>query len=430
MHTDVMGYDPLAERLTALRRELHRYPEPAWYEYRTTCRVIRELQQQGIPVLYGRALHCPKAMYGLPDDHGEALQRAREEGCDEKLLAQLTGGYTGCVAVIRGDQPGKTVAVRVDLDCNRLAESGDEAHRPVREGFASHHEGCMHGCGHDGHTAIGVCLAESLWARRGELRGQVKIIFQPAEEGAGGAASMTAAGVLDGVDIFLGMHIGLGLEPVGTIAASAYGFLASTKMDVTFHGRGAHAGLCPEEGRNALAAAATAVTNLLAISRSGQGASRVNVGSLVSVAGRNVIPSEARMGVETRGETETINAYMESSALRVCEAAAAMYGCTVEHRIMGRAGSADCSSALAKRVCEFLGRQPGVIEVVPAFHFRASEDVTTMMRRVQEQGGQATELMLGSAIAAPHHSERFDFDEAVMPLAVRTLTQLILTLVE
>ena len=418
------------DSLVALRRELHRYPEPAWMEYRTTCRVVELLTGMGIPVQYGASIHSRPHMYGLPSPEADeaALKRARTEGCHDGLLNVMAGGYTGCVATIAGAQPGRTLAIRVDLDCNTLPESRDGDRLPVREDFASCHDGFMHACGHDGHAAIGTALAAQLWQRRDKLRGQVRIIFQPAEEGLGGGASMVEAGVLDGVDILLGSHISMGLSPVGTVSAGTHGFLASTKLDVWIHGRGAHAGVCPEEGRNALAAAAAAVTNLLAISRTGQGASRINVGSLVSTAGRNVIPPEAKLSLETRGATAEINRYMEDAALRVIDAAAAMYGCTAEHRIMGRGDCTGSTPELAERVAELLRIIPGVTKVLPSFNFRASEDITTMMRRVQEQGGQATELIFGADIAAPHHSERFDFDEAVLPLAVRVLTELAMSL--
>ena len=80
------------------------------------------------------------------------------------------------------------------------------------------------------------------------------------------------------------------------------------------------------------------------------------------------------------------------------------------------------------RVAEILGRVRGVTEIVPSHDFRASEDFTAMMRRVQSRGGQATELIFGADIASPHHSERFDFDEAVLPLALDVLTALAMEL--
>ena len=97
---------------------------------------------------------------------------------------------------------------------------------------------------------------------------------------------------------------------------------------------------------------------------------------------------------------------------------------------MGRGDAADSDAALVERVTESLRAVPGVTEVLPSFDFRASEDITTMMRRVQSHGGQATELIFGADIAAPHHSERFDFDEAVLPLAVDALTAVVCDLMK
>ena len=141
-----------------------------------------------------------------------------------------------------------------------------------------------------------------------------------------------------------------------------------------------------------------------------------------------MIPPEAKMSLEVRGATDEINAYMEEAALRVIRSAADMYGCTVEHRIMGRGGAAESDPALAERVAELLREVPGVTRIVLSHDFRASEDFTTMMRRVQSHGGLATELIFGSDLAAPHHSERFDFDEAVLPLALDVLTTLAMDL--
>lgn len=120
------------------------------------------------------------------------------------------------------------------------------------------------------------------------------------------------------------------------VAASSRGFLASTKFDVTFKGRAAHAGASPETGHNALAAASTAVLNLLAIPRHSGGSSRVNIGTLHGGTGRNVIPEEAVMTLETRGLTTEINEYMYAAAERICKSAAAMYECGYESRFMAR----------------------------------------------------------------------------------------------
>ncbi|MEG1774719.1 MAG: peptidase dimerization domain-containing protein, partial [Oscillospiraceae bacterium] len=212
------------------------------------------------------------------------------------------------------------------------------------------------------------------------------------------------------VDYLFGGHIGLKLGRLGVIAASGHGFLASTKFDVTFQGKAAHAGVSPEEGHNALAAASTAVLNLLAIPRHGAGSSRINIGTLHAGTGSIVVPERAVMEIETRGGTGAINEYMEAHAQRICRAAAEMYECEYESRFMGAAGSAVCSPELARFVMKSAAELSGVTEVLEDIDFGGGEDITYMINDVQAHGGMATEMMLGTEISAPHHNGRFDFD--------------------
>ena len=137
---------------------------------------------------------------------------------------------------------------------------------------------------------------------------------------------MEAAGVLEEVDYIFGGHIGINARHLGDFICGAREFLATTKLDVTFAGMPAHAGMAPEEGRNALFAAAACALNLHAISRHGQGASRINVGSLHAGQGRNIIPPNAVLQLETRGVTTKINDFMAEEARRIIQAAALMYG--------------------------------------------------------------------------------------------------------
>ncbi len=141
------------------------------------------------------------------------------------------------------------------MDALDLSEALDDSHRPFRDGFASCNPGMMHACGHDGHTTIGLGLAQVLKQYEAQLNGTIKLIFQPAEEGTRGARAMVAAGALDGVDYFTAIHIGTGV-PEGTVICGSDNFMATTKFDVRFTGVAAHAGGKPEEGRNALLAAA------------------------------------------------------------------------------------------------------------------------------------------------------------------------------
>ena len=205
---------------------------------------------------YGPELHTLREQ--LPDAQQDAmcLARAEEDGADPAVLAKLAGGYTGLAAEIEGEKPGPTVVLRVDIDALAVQEDASDDHIPARLGFASCYGGNMHACGHDAHAAIGVGAALILQARRSELCGRVRILFQPSEEIMRGAVSFIGAGLLDDADYFFGGHVGLNLLESGVIAAGCTGILASTKFNVRFLGRSAHSGASPQLGRNVVPAEA------------------------------------------------------------------------------------------------------------------------------------------------------------------------------
>jgi len=218
----------------------------------------------------------------------------------------------------------------------------------------------------------------------------------------------------------------MGNTRVGMVSASAHGFLASTKFDVTYHGVSAHSGMSPNDGKNAIAAAATAILNMLAIPRHCDGASRVNVGMMEGGTARNIIPDKAVLICETRGETSEINDYMEAAARRVIAAAADMYDCTYEIDVVAHANTIYCNPPLVEKTAEILAKVDGVDEVRLDFEVCGCEDVITMMRDVQAHGGQATELILGMPLKAPHHNSHFDVDDGVLAVGARCFAQLAL----
>ena len=328
--------------------------------------------------------------------------------------------YPGVVAVLETGRPGPVVSLRFDIDCVDVDEDKSSHHRPSREGFASVNPNLMHACGHDAHTAIGLGVAEVLMARQGLLSGTVRLIFQPGEEGCRGAYAMTQKGVVDGSDYFLAMHIGGGV-PSGTFGLNSLGYLSTTKFDAHFTGRPAHAAGAPHEGRNALLAAAAAALGLHAIAPHRDGAMRVNVGVLNAGTGRNVIAGSAVMKVETRGESQEIADYVYARAVEVLNGAAAMYGATVELVKTGAGTTASGDADLVSRAGQAVRALNCFEEVVETVRGGGSEDATWMMRRVQEQGGQAAYMALGSDIAAPHHNGRFDLDERSMLPGVRAV---------
>ena len=412
----------VAARAVATRRDLHRYPELGLTEFRTASIVAERLTKLGLEVRLGREVMDSASRVGVPSEQvlDQAYARAASEGAPPEFLKQFAGGHTAVVATLKGAHPGPVVALRVDMDALPIIENDTQAHLPAREGFISAHPGIMHACAHDGHTAIGLGVAELLSELKDRLHGTVKFIFQPGEEGGRGALPMVKAGVVDDVDYFMAIHLGTGV-PSRTFRPSVRGHLASVKLDVTFRGHAAHAGATPEEGRNALVAASTAVLNLYGISRHHAGRSRVNVGTLRSGSGRNVIPDEAVMQMEVRGETEEIAEYMHERAVAVLRGAAATQDVEVDIKVVGRTTTAGSDQALAEQLASALTGLGGVAVDAASHVTGGSEDATFFMRRVQERGGQAIYAVVGSDIPSGHHTPTFDIDEADLPWAIEAL---------
>lgn len=361
---------------------------------------------------------------GVPDEKTTRahLERVLAYGCEEAYLTDdMREGFTGVVGVLRCGE-GPTLGLRFDIDALGMQECPDDAHRPTRKGFASVNPGMMHACGHDAHVAIGLGTAKLLAGMKDRLHGTVKLLFQPGEEGARGAKAMVAAGHLDDVDVFIGSHVAPteSLDD-GDVTPGTYGSLATTKYDVRFTGLAAHAGGFPEKGKNALLAAASAVLALHAIPRHSAGQSRINVGTLRAGTGRNVIPDEAVMGIEVRGETTEINAFMARSAEDVCRGAAAMYGCTVEMKKMGEAEGQHSDEALLARIGEVVRRDLPHLRVSSMENAQnwGSEDISVMMNRVQARGGLATYMRVMTPMASAQHTVKFDLDERVLVNSVQ-----------
>lgn len=420
----------LHEDMVARRRDLHRHPEPGWTEFRTAAMVAKTLTDLGFEVLVGRDVVATEAMMGVPTEAKleQEMARAIEEGADPQWVQQMAGGHTGVVGILRFSNEGPVVGLRFDMDSNDVTEASDDSHRPVKEGFQSCHRGAMHACGHDGHTTVGLAVAEilaTLYNKQktgiGEgpsLRGTVKLVFQPAEEGVRGARAMVASGIVDDVNYMLGAHFGFKAKQTGILMTNVTGFLATGKYDVTFEGVPAHAGAAPEEGKNALLAAACATLNLHAIARHSGGASRINVGRLEGGSGRNVVGDKGYIALETRGATSEINAYMETEVKRIVAAAAMMYDVSFQIKQVGGATGGNNTPALAQHIAAIAsetGEFDSIIE--EPCNFNASEDFSYFMERVQAHGGQAAYVMVGAALATGHHDSRFDFDEQALDKA-------------
>lgn len=239
----------VAGELSALRESIHRQPELGNHEYRTAEKIEAYLNRLGIPT--------------------------------ERLLGTAVAGR------LTGGLPGPTAALRADMDALPLEE---ETGAP----FASEIPGVMHACGHDVHVTAALGAARLLSARRESLPGAVVFLFQPDEEGSGGARRMIEAGVLDGVDAVFGAHVSPEL-PAGAVGVRYGKFYAASDMfRIRLTGRSCH-GAEREKGIDALAAAAALVPELLALPERLGGRSVVTVGTLRSGTAGNILPGEAEM---------------------------------------------------------------------------------------------------------------------------------------
>lgn len=411
--------------LSDLRRDLHKYPESGWKEFRTTAIVAEELDELGYTLHLGEDALDTSERLGVPseDELQRAYDRAEDEDAPERYLERMDG-VTGLVAEKRfGETDDPVVGVRVDMDALDMTEASDPDHRPEREGFASRHPNEMHACGHDGHTAIGVGIARAL-ERRDDIRGTVKFFFQPAEEGGRGGLPMSRTDHLSDVDRFLALHLGLGNE-TGKIIAGYDRPLSNAKIDVEFSGESAHAGKAPHEGRNALQAMTMAIQGLYAIPRHGEGVTRINVGQVRSPNAQNVIAEQTRMRVEVRGETAELNEYMLNSANRILEHAAGMFDVDYRTSLYGKTTTFRADDRMVETVADAARSVDSVTTVVERERIGASEDASYLIERVQQEGGQATYIGVGASNPSGHHTSKFDIEEDALDIGTNVVTETI-----
>ena len=279
--------------LTLLRRDIHAHPELAFNEHRTAELVASRLEAAGIETHRGI-------------------------------------GRTGVVGVIRNGSSSRSIGLRADMDALPMQERNDFAHQ-------SRHAGCMHACGHDGHTTMLLGAAEHL-ARQRNFDGTVVLIFQPAEEGGGGGREMLEDGLLERfpIDSVYGMHNWPGL-PAGHFSVRSGAVMASTdRFDIEIMGQGAHAAM-PHLGVDPVSAAAALVQALqTVVSRNVDPleAAVLSVTNLHAGEAHNVIPDRANLAGTVRALSADVRAQVESAMQRVCAGVGAALGVqvTLEYR--------------------------------------------------------------------------------------------------
>ena len=371
----------LQPQLVEWRRQIHQKPELGFQEKITAEFISQKLQNWGIEHQVG--------------------------------IAQ-----TGIVAIIKGEKSasGKVLAIRADMDALPIQELNEVP-------YCSQRDGIMHACGHDGHTAIAIGTAYYLHQHRQELNGTVKIIFQPAEEGPGGAKPMIVAGVLNNpdVDAIIGLHLWNNL-PLGTVGVRPGALMAAVELfRCTIFGKGGH-GAIPHQTVDSLVVAAQIVSALQTIvSRNINplDSAVVTVGELHAGTAVNVIADTAKMGGTVRYFNPDLAGFfkerIEKIIAGICQSHGANYDLDYIHLYPPVINDADIA-ALVRSVAQEVIEIP--IGVFSECQTMGGEDMSFFLQEVP-----GCYFFLGSANAEkkldyPHHHPRFDFDETALPMGV------------
>jgi amidohydrolase len=365
--------------LIALRRDFHRHPELSHQE-RRTAEVIAE------------RLHAAK-------------------------LEVRTGvGGTGVVGVLHGDRPGRTIAWRADIDALPLTEL-------LEAPFASGTPGVMHACGHDGHTAIAITMADIMAARRAELAGTAVFLFQPAEEVLGGARPMIEAGALDRprVDEVYGLHLTT-LQQVGQVQVRPGPAMASADaFTVEVRGAGGH-GAMPHLSIDPITAAANILLGMQAlVSREvpAQETAVLTVGQIVAGTKGNIIPDRAIMRGTIRAFEQSVRDQLVFRLGAFATDIARAYRAEATLRFDGGSCPAVVNhpqeTELVRRCA---ADEVGAGAVTEGRVVMASDDMSLFLR---ERPGCYFRVGIGPVTGPPrpHHAPEFEMNEAGLAVGLR-----------
>jgi len=363
----------LYPQTVAVRRRLHQHPELSYHESNTASFVYESLSKLGLDV-------------------------------------RKNVGGNGVTALLRGGKPGPTVALRADIDALPIQDE-------KQCDYASKVQGVMHACGHDAHTAALLSAAECLSERRSELRGNIRFIFQHAEEvSPGGAISMIKDGVLDDVDAIYGVHLWTPL-PTG-IASSSPGAVMGIADEFHIHitGKGGHGGL-PHQAIDSVVIGSQLVMNLQSIvSRAVDPIEPcvVSVGSIHAGSGFNVIAESCKLSGTVRTFSENVRDKVVERIRAISEQTCAMFGATV--RVDYKYGYPPVvnDAVEAERFFQTGTALFGEDRIKPLAPLMAGEDFAYYLQRVPGCFVFVGAGNTDKGIIYPHHHPKFDIDEPAM----------------
>jgi amidohydrolase len=366
----------IQSEIAAIRRDIHAHPELAYEENRTSDIVAAKLQEWGLEVTRGL-------------------------------------GKTGLVGTLRKGNAVKSIGLRADMDALPMDETNDFAHR-------SQNAGRMHACGHDGHTAMLLGAAKVLSETR-DFEGAVHFIFQPAEEGGGGARSMIEDGLFEKFpcDAVFAIHNKPGV-PLGHIVTKPGPLLAAAdRWDIRITGKGGHAAH-PHMTADPMVAGASVVMSLQSIVARNIDpidSAVVTVGFFKAGSAYNVIPGEAHIGGTTRTQTPANRELVKRRIAEICEGTARMYGVKIEieHKpgyppTVNNTDRARFAIDVAAGVC---GQDKVNGNARPGM---GAEDFSYMLEKVP--GAMVWLGNGGGTDAVSLHNARYDFNDMAIPFGV------------
>lgn len=378
--------DELVPDLIATRRDLHEHPELAFEEVRTSSIVAGRLRSLGLEVQTGVA-------------------------------------KTGVVGLLRGGAGGpdaKTIAIRADMDALPIHELNEVEYRSTVDGK-------MHACGHDGHTAIALAVADLLSKRRADLKGNVQFIFQPAEEQIGGAEPMVKEGAVEQVDGIIGLHLFSGY-PLGKVGVrSGPVFASADKITLTVRGKGGHAA-SPHLAVDPIVVSAqiiTALQTLVSRETSPFDPSVLTIAMLRAGTAFNIIPEMVEMSGTMRAFSPEQRAHLQRRITEVAGGIATAMGATCEVETCD--GCPPCIN------------DPAMTEIVRQAAVEAvGTEAVDQSQQVMTTGSDDMSYFLDAVpgcyfivgmqneekgVKYPHHHPRFNIDEDMLPVATEVLTR-------
>ncbi|MEJ6547362.1 MAG: amidohydrolase [Flavobacteriaceae bacterium] len=400
MHISMNEYESIENQVINWRHDFHQNPELSNREFKTAAKIAAHLKSLGIEVT--------------------------------KEVAK-----TGVIGILKGDLPGKVVALRADIDALPVTERNDLSFKSTVKGdFMGEEVGVMHACGHDTHTAILMGVATVLSKNKDKIKGTIKFIFQPAEEGAppgeeGGASLMVKEGVLDNpkVDAIFGLHINSVL-PVGTIGYKPLGAMAaSDRFVIKVHGKQTH-GSEPWGGVDPILISAKIIDGLQTIiSRETEltnEAAVITVGKITAGIRFNIIPESAEMVGTIRTLDYKMRDHIGKRMTEMVADIAKAYGGSATIEIVNGAAITFNDPALVTEMLPTLQKTAGTQKVKLMKAITGAEDFSFFQEKVPGfyffLGGNTP----GNTEAFPHHTPDFKIDDAGMILGVKTLSEMAL----